>query len=153
MKSKLLLFAAAGLAIAASVPTFAAGTSSAIDAKSATPLDLLTADAQDATMPPTTPVSTCIAKVDYMGIKSAISSSPGAWTIAKTRGAIDDSSATLKTALLDSPAQCDGGSSFATTTLAASSGTSTAAPAIGYSVTDLAKLTKPERTAVVVITA
>jgi hypothetical protein len=42
MKTKLLLFVATSLAIAASAPTFAAGTSSPFDAKSAAPLTLAT---------------------------------------------------------------------------------------------------------------
>lgn len=156
MKSKLLLFAAAtSLAIVASASTFAAGTSSPLDAKSAATLPAATNAYANAAITTVQVEPSAIATVkyivdikagvipDFMGIKAdANSSSPGAWTITKTRGTIDDGSATLKTALVNSSPQ--GGGYSATTTLAAGTGSSTAAPAIGYTVIDLAKLTKPD---------
>jgi hypothetical protein len=153
MKTKLLLFAVTGLAIAASAPTFAAGTySPLVDAKNAAPN--LTADAQPTIISPTTQDSTCLAMVDLKTIADAkVLSDPDWKTISAMRGVIDDGPATLKTAQVNSSPQGVGGSVCATMTLAAGTGSHTSAPAIGYSVTDLAKLTKPDRSAVAFITA
>ncbi len=159
-KSHIVALAAVGLlAIATSAPTFAAGTPGQPDAK----FDATIAAYADANILPSSSVPNITIKVDavnyidakagaipdYMGIKSdAISSSPGAWTIAKTRGTIDDGSVTLKTALNSGSAQ-GGGSSVKTMTLAAGSGSSTAAPAIGHSPVELAGLMQTDRTAVI----
>ena len=104
-----------------------------------------------------------IAKTDFDFVTGAknptvliatTSADPDRKTISAMPGMInDDSSMTLKTALVNGSAQGDGGFDYATTTLAASSGSSTAAPAIGYSVTDLARLTKPDRPAMTCATA
>ncbi len=99
-----------------------------------------------------------LAVADSVPIAGAKGSSDPAWkTIAMTHGVPGDDLVTLKTALVDSSAQGGGGSGFATT-LAAGTGSHTSAPpsappANGYTAVDLATLTKPERSAVAVITA
>ncbi len=153
MKTKLLLFAAASLAIAASAPTFA-GTSSPFDAKSAGPLGATTyvdTNLYAEAVVKVEPKLVAIASTNYIVEgKADVKTITGAkvlgdpdWkTIAKTRGVLDDGVVRQQTALVNGSAQ--GGGSSVKTTLAAGSGSSTAAPAIGYTVTNLAKLTKPD---------
>lgn len=144
-----------GLAIAvgatASVPTFAAGTSSPPDAKSAATLPAATNAYANAAITTVQVEPSAIAganyivdaKADFKSIADAkVPSDPDWKTISAMRGVIDGGPATPKTALVNGSAQ--GGGSSVKTTLAAGSGSSTAAPAIGYTVTDLAKLTKPD---------
>ncbi|MFZ1720690.1 MAG: hypothetical protein WAU28_05120 [Candidatus Moraniibacteriota bacterium] len=140
MKLKLLLFAATSLAIAASAPTFAAGTSSPpLDAKSAAaPLTMATTYAEatvatDQVKPMV--IATVKGETRFDTIANVISDGPVALRGGKN--------------LANSSAQHSGesGSYSVRPTLAAGPGSSTAAPAIGYGPVDLAKLTKPERSA------
>lgn len=160
MKPKLLLFAVAtGLAIAASASTFAAGTSSPPDAKSAATLPAATNACANAaiTTVQVEPSAIAIAgaKTDIKTIADAkVLGDPDWKTISAMRGVLDGGVANLKTALVDSSAQGGGGSGYGKVMPpAAGTGSHTSAPAIGYSPVDLASLMQTDRSAVAIITA
>ncbi len=152
LKHHSTIAALAGLAIAASAPTFAAGTSSPPDAKSASTLATTYADAAITTVQVEPSAIATVkliagAKADFQTIiVGAKGLGDSDW---KTISAIDDGAVPQQMALNSGSPQGGSGSGCATTTLAAGTGSSTAAPAIGHSPVELAGLMQTDRTAVI----